>query len=209
MLYCGMTKGNDTKTAILKTALQMASKLGLECVTIGVLAKETNLSKSGLFAHFQSKENLQIEILKYASNYFSMHVIIPALNTERGIPRIKALIKNWTEWSSKLTGGCIFVVASTEYNDRPGKVRDFLLHQQEEWIDCLKRVALSAVKAGDFKQDIDADQFAFDLYSMMLGFHYYDKLLNDANTQKRQEKSLQDLLAKYVTPKVLKNKLNS
>ncbi len=203
-----MTKGNDTKTVILKSALQMASKLGLECVTIGALAKKTKLSKSGLFAHFQSKETLQLEILKYASNYFSMNVIIPALNIERGISRIKALIKNWIEWSSKLTGGCIFVVASTEYNDRPGKVRDFLIHQQEEWIDCLKRIAQSAIKAGDFKKNIDKDQFAFDLYSMLLGVHYYDKLLNDSDLNKRQEKSLQDVLEKYITPEALKNKLN-
>jgi len=200
-----MAKGNDTKTSILKTALQMASKLGLECVTIGALAKEMNLSKSGLFAHFQSKENLQLDILQYASNYFSMHVVIPALNTERGIPRIKALIKNWIDWSSKLTGGCIFVVASTEYNDRPGKVRDYLIRQQEDWINSLKRIAQSAIKAGDFKNDIDLDQFAFDLYSMLLGIHYYDKLLNDSEIKKRQEKSLHDVLVKYITLKALEN----
>jgi len=159
-----MAKGIDTKNAILKTALQMASKLGLECVTIGALAKQMNLSKSGLFAHFQSKENLQLAILQYASNYFSKHVIIPALKTERGIPRIKALIKNWMDWSSKLTGGCIFVVASTEYNDRPGKVRDYLIHQQEEWISSLKRIAQSAIKAGDLKMDVDLNHFAFVFY---------------------------------------------
>jgi len=198
-----MTKGIDTKTNILKTALQMASKLGLECVTIGALAKEMNLSKSGLFAHFQSKENLQLEILQYASNYFSMHVVIPALNTERGIPRIKELIKNWMDWSSKLTGGCIFVIAGNEYNDRPGKVRDYLLNQQEEWIDCLKRVAQSAIKAGDFKTDIDLDQFAFDFYSMLLGIHYYDKMLNDTKLKQRQEKSFTDILEKYITLQAL------
>ena len=191
-----MAKGNDTKTAILKTALQMASKLGLECVTIGALAKKMNLSKSGLFAHFQSKENLQLQILNYASNYFSKHVVIPALKIKRGIPRINALINNWIAWSSKLTGGCIFVVASTEYNDRPGKVRDYLIHQQQEWINSLKRIAQSAVKAGDFRKDIDLDQFAFDLYSILLGIHYYDKLLNDPKIKKRQEKSLHDVLEK-------------
>jgi len=200
-----MTKGNDTKTAILKTALQMASKLGLECVTIGALAKEMKLSKSGLFAHFQSKENLQLQILNYASNYFSKHVVVPALKIKRGIPRINTLINNWIAWSSELTGGCIFVVASTEYNDRPGKVRDYLIHQQEEWINSLKRIAQSAIKAGDFKNDIDLDQFAFDLYSMLLGIHYYDKLLKDSKIKKRQEKSLHDVLVKYITLQALEN----
>jgi len=194
-----MTKGNDTKTIILKTALQMASKLGLECVTIGSLAKETNLSKSGLFAHFDSKENLQIEILKYAAEHFSRKVMVPALHVERGIQRIKALIKNWIDWSAKLPGGCIFVMASTEYSDRPGNVRDLLLNQQEEWIDSLKRIAQSAIKTGDFKNDIDLDQFAFDLYSMLMGFYYYHKLLNDSETKQRQETALEGLLAKYVT----------
>lgn len=199
-----MTKGTEKKTAILKTALQMASNLGLEGVTIGALAKEMKLSKSGLFAHFQAKEKLQLEILGYAANYFSMHVVIPALKTQRGIPRIKELIKNWIDWSSQLTGGCIFVIAGNEYNDRPGKVRDYLLHQQEEWIECLRRIALSAIKAGDFKKDIDTEQFAFDLHSMLLGVHYYDKLLNDKAINQRQEKALHDVLKKYVTQKALK-----
>jgi len=192
-----MIKGNTTKNTIIETGLEIASRFGLECVTIGDLAKETNMSKSGLFAHFQSKENLQIEILEHASKEFTHYVVIPALKTGRGIPRIKKLVSRWIDWSYKLSGGCIFVTTSSEYSERPGKIRDVLLHQQESWIDCLRRVATSAIKAGDFGDKIDCDQFAYDLYSLLLGFHYYDRLLNDKKSKKRQNIALERLLNTY------------
>ena len=182
---------------ILDAGLGMASQYGLEGVSIGSLASLINMSKSGLFAHFQSKENLQIEILKYAGHLFAEGVIVPALKVEAGIPRIKALIRNWITWTDNLTGGCIFVTASTEYGDRPGKVRDYLLGQQGDWIDCLHRLAESAIRAGDFREDIDCGQFAFDLYSLLLGFHLYDRLLDDSETERRQEAALERLLADY------------
>jgi AcrR family transcriptional regulator len=192
-----MAKGEDTKNMVLEAGLDMASQLGLECVTIGNLAKATNLSKSGLFAHFQSKENLQIEILNHAARVFSESVIIPALKTTAGIPRIRALVDNWIQWTSELTGGCIFVTASADFTDRPGRVRDVLLNQQKEWIDSLKRIAQSAVAVGDFRKDIDDDQFAFDLYSLLLGFHLYFNLLDDAEIRKRQEAALTRILNSY------------
>jgi AcrR family transcriptional regulator len=192
-----MKKGEETKMVILDAGLDMASQYGLEGVSIGSLAKLINMSKSGLFGHFQSKENLQIEILRYAGHLFAEGVIVPALKTEAGIPRIKALVKNWIIWSDNLTGGCIFVTASAEYSDRPGKVRDYLLSQQRDWIDSLRRMADSAIKVGDFRRGIDCEQFAFDLYSLLLGFHLYERLLDDSETKKRQELALEQLLAKY------------
>jgi len=192
-----MVKGKETKTSIIEVGLEMASRIGLESVTIGNLAKEMGMSKSGLFAHFQSKENLQIAILDYAAEDFSQDVIYPALKTERGIPRIRKLVDNWIVWSYKYPGGCIFVSAGTEYSDRPGRVRDCLMRQQEQWLDCLHRVAESAIKAGDFRKDIDSSQFAFDLYSLILGFYYYYKLLNDATSKQRQETALVRLLDNY------------
>ena len=192
-----MTKGTDTKTDIINCGLEMASQLGLECVTIGLLAKETNLSKSGLFAHFQSKENLQLEILKYAAEDFSQKVILPALKVKAGISRIRVFVKNWIDWGNNISGGCIFVTAGIEYSDRPGKVRNLLIKQQEQWIDSLRRIANSAINSGDFKAEIDVEQFAFDLYSMLLGFHYYHKLLKDKKIIERQELALEQLLSKY------------
>ena len=192
-----MKKGKDTKYAILETALDMASQLSLESVTIGALAKATNMSKSGLFAHFQSKENLQIEILKFAANDFTDHVVLPALREKAGAPRIKTLVDNWIQWGARLKGGCIFVSASTEFSERPGRVRDYLLYQQEGWITSLKKIAQSAIRAKVFRDDIDCEQFAFDLYSLMLGYNYYHILLRHDSSRKRQEAALDRLINAY------------
>jgi AcrR family transcriptional regulator len=192
-----MIKGEKTKDTILKIGWEMAGRLGLECVTIGTLAEKAKMSKSGLFAHFQSKENLQIAILEFAASDFREKVIIPALKTERGIPRIKALVNNWIKWGSPLSGNCIFVITGTEFSARPGKVRDYLMKHQDEWIDCLQRIAQSAIKAGDFRDNIDCQQFAFDLYSLLLGFHYYDKLLHNGKTKQKQELALKRVLDDY------------
>ena len=192
-----MPKGSDTKLTIIEAGLEMASRLGLESVTIGALAKETNMSKSGLFAHFQSKENLQIQILNLAGERFAELVVVPALKEKAGIPRIKAMVENWIGYSDELTGGCIFVSSSTEFSERPGKVRDFIIYQQQTWVDSLSRMARSAIDAGDFRKDVDCDQFAFELYSLLLGFFYYHQLLQDSDTKSRQEKSLERLLENY------------
>lgn len=193
-----MTKGEDTKHMILDIGLDMASQLGMDAVSIGALAKAVQMSKSGLFAHFQSKENLQRDILCHAGQLFNTYVVVPALRTEAGIPRIKALVDNWDRWvSKKMTGGCIFVQASNDFNDREGKVRDYLLLQQEAWIECLRRIAQSAIRVGHFREDIDCDQFAFEFYSLLLGFHLYYKLLKNEDIHSRQNKALDDLIIRY------------
>ncbi|MDX2480009.1 MAG: TetR/AcrR family transcriptional regulator, partial [Desulfuromusa sp.] len=173
-----MTKGDETKNTILDTALDMASELGLEGVTIGILAKATKMSKSGLFAHFQSKENLQVEILKHAERVFVENAVIPSLRAEAGIARIKALVDNWIYWTSRHNGGCVFVAASTEFSEREGIVRTALLRQQQAWIRTLSKMARSAIRAGEFREDVDCEQFAFELYSLLLGFHLYHHLLH-------------------------------
>lgn len=192
-----MKKGDHTRQAILEAGLKMASSVGLEAVTIGELAKTIGMSKSGLFAHFQAKENLQMEILAYAGQVFADHVVVPALNVPAGVERIKALVENWVAWTERMTGGCIFVSASTEFSDRPGPVRDFLLRLQADWLGSLTHMARSAIRVGDFRKDIDPGQFAFDLYSLLLGFHLYDKLLQDTQTRQRQQAALERLLAAY------------
>ncbi|MBT8339520.1 MAG: TetR/AcrR family transcriptional regulator [Desulfatitalea sp.] len=192
-----MSKGSDTKQMILEAGLAMASQLGLEAVSIGGLAKAVNMSKSGLFAHFKSKENLQCDIMHFAGELFSSSVIIPALEAEAGIPRIQTLVDNWIRWTSKLTGGCIFVQASQDLKDRPGIVRDNLLRQQEAWIDSLRRIGESAVQVGAFRKDTDPDQFAFELYSLLLGFHLYHTLLRNEDIPQRQQTALEALIRRY------------
>jgi AcrR family transcriptional regulator len=191
-----MTK--DTKNLILKRGMDIASQIGLVAISIGELAKAIPMSKSGLFAHFNSKENLQLAILEYAGDLFKRKVVLPALKEKRGIPRIQAIIKNWKQWVIEhMPGSCIFVSAAIDFEDRPGIVRDFLLKQQKQWIESLSKVAESAIKAGDFRPDINCRQFAFDIYSLLMGFHYYQKLLADTDTQKYQQNALNMLLANY------------
>ena len=192
-----MTKDKNTKQEILEAGLDMVSSQGLEGLSIGNLAKAAGMSKSGLFGHFRSKERLQLEILEYAAQSFSDKVIVPALRTEAGIPRIKTLVEKWVSWQAKQPGACIFVTACNEFSDRPGQVRVLLFRQQKEWLDSLCRIARSAVKAGDFRKDADCEQFAFELYSLQLGFHLYHKLLNSPDTAHRQEAALDRLLDAY------------
>ncbi len=192
-----MKKGAETKFHILEVATDMASRLGLEGISIGALSKATHMSKSGLFAHFQSKENLQLAILEHAIGIFAEKVAIPTLKTTAGIPRIKTLLEKWIAWSTQSTGGCVFVIASADFSDRPGKVRDRIRAQQQDWVDALARVAQSAIRVGDFRDDIDCRQFAFEFYSLLLGFHLYYKLLQSPDIEERQKEALERLIANY------------
>ncbi len=168
-----MKKGEETRKKILDTGFEMASKLGLECLSIGSLAGATCMSKSGLFSHFKSKEKLQLSVMKHAGRVFREEVLLPALKKPAGVKRLRAMMDNWIDWTVKLSGGCIFVAAAAEYSDRPGKVRDFIRNQHDLWIDSLIRVARSAVRAGDLKADTDSRLFAFEMYSIILGFYLY------------------------------------
>lgn len=194
-----MTKGTDTRNLILATGLNMATRVGLENTSIGNLAKETGMSKSGLFAHFQSKENLQIMILDHAAIQLSETVLLPVLKTESGIPRIRQLVNNWIDWSEKQSGGCIFINAGSEFSDRPGRVRERLKWHQERLTSSLKKLGDSAIKAGDFKPDTDTHQFAFDLYCLLLGFQHYKRLLEDDNITHHYAVALDRLLDNYQT----------
>ena len=192
-----MKKGDETRQKILDIGFELASTLGLECLTIGELAKAANMSKSGLFAHFKSKENLQLHVMAHAGEIFRQDVIIPAIKTKAGIPRVRKIMENWIEWTRGLSGGCIFVSAAAEYSDRTGPVRDYIMAQQAEWIYCLKRIGRSAVEAGEFKPDTDCERFAFELYSLIMGFFVYHSSLKYANAGDLTADAFERLLKSY------------
>jgi len=202
VLFYDMSKGEKTKVFILDTGLTLAGEHGLEGVSIGLLAKVTGMSKSGLFAHFNSKENLQLAILSYAAEDFLQQVIVPATKVTRGIPRILALVDNWVSWSDNMSGGCIFASAGTEFSERPGKVRDLLFKQQQLWLNSIVRVAESAISENYFNDKADLDQFAFELYSFLLGINSYRQMLHDPEIEIKKEKALLSLLSRYVKPEV-------
>ena len=182
-----MGKGEMTRTAILERAMDVASRYGLGGLTIGTLADELDLSKSGLFAHFKSKEALQIDLLEYVAANFTERVVRPALQEPRGVARIRAMFEKWLQWSKwkSMPGGCLFVAASTEFDDRPGPVRDRLVALQTEWLGAMARAAAIAVEEKQFEPELDPAQFAHELYGIMLAYHHARRLLHDPKADAR------------------------
>jgi AcrR family transcriptional regulator len=191
-----MAKGEETRSAILEKALAMASTVGLEGLTIGNLAKEVGLSKSGLFAHFNSLENLQIEVLRTATERFVELVILPALKQPRGEPRIRAIFKNLRNWDSAsfLPGGCLFIAAANELDDRPGPVRDFLVNSQKDLMATIAMAAKIAVEEGHFRPDLDPELFAFEFYSILLSHHHFTRLLADPKANSHYRNAFESLI---------------
>jgi AcrR family transcriptional regulator len=190
-----MAKGQETRERILDRALELATIVGIEGLSIGELAKAAEMSKSGLFAHFDSKEDLQIEVLKSASEQFIQNVISPALREPRGEPRVRALFDRWLAWETLRTGGCPFMAASFELDDKPGPVRDALEATQRDWVDALRSAIEIGIDEGHFRDDLDAEQLAFEVYGAFMGFHLYHRLLRDPKAHSRAVESLERLLA--------------
>lgn len=191
-----MAKGEETRQQILDYAVAQASKIGLEGLTIGSLADNLNLSKSGLYAHFQSKEALQLKTLDTGAEKFIDTVVRPSLKAPRGIPRLRALFERWCEWPKEcsLPGGCLFVQAAAELDDLSGPVRDRLVQLQKDWLDVLSHSARIAVNEGHFKPDTDVEQFAYELYGIMLMFHHSTRLLADPKSRERAKTAFDALL---------------
>jgi AcrR family transcriptional regulator len=194
-----MGKGDATRQTILERAAGLASQVGLEGLTIGRLAEELELSKSGLFAHFRSKDALQVETLRFAADLFVDRVVRPALRAPRGEPRVRALFERWYEWArtTPLPGGCIFVAAATELDDREGPARDELVRQQRDWLELIANVARTAIREGHFRGDADPDQFAFELYGIMLASHHATRLLRDPAAERRMRRAFESLLVNF------------
>ena len=191
-----VSKGEQTKAAILDEAVGIASRVGFNALTIGQLAESTGMSKSGLFAHFRSKEVLQLDTLQRAQERFNDLVIRPALSAPRGRKRVEALFDAWLAWETEaLTGGCIFVTATIEFDDQPGPMRDAVVRCQRDWLEFVASVARTAVTEGDFRADLDTEQFAFQLQGLMLGYHHAGRLMRDPRAREHTRRALDDLLA--------------
>ena len=189
-----MGKGEATKEAILDEAARLARTVGLGGMTIGVLATKSNLSKSGLYAHFRSKESLQLQLRERAKVRFVAEVIAPALAAPRGEPRVRALFESWLKWDCA-PGGYIFTAAASELDDQPGPVRDHVVRNQRDWLGTMAEVFRTGVAEGHFRAAADPEQFAFDLEGVMLSFHLTNRLLGDAAAEERARASFEALLA--------------
>lgn len=173
-------KGLATKSVILQVALEIASKSGLEGITIGHLAESVGMSKSGVFAHFGSREELQIEVIRKYYEHFSEIVFIPALSKAKGLPRLNHMIDAWLKMSvGKDTSSCFFIAGAAEFDDRPGIVRDELVRSVEDWRSALLRAIKESITAGHLKKSIAPQEMLFQLYSIVLGAHHDSRFLKN------------------------------
>jgi AcrR family transcriptional regulator len=193
-----MGKGAQTKAEILDRAMALAGEVGLEGLSLGVLAASVDLSKSGLFAHFKSKEALQLEVLQRAIDLFVREVVLPALPVARGEPRVRALFAQYLNWISgrQREGGCLFMALSHEYDDRPGAVRALLVKSQQDWLDTIARAARIAVEEKHFRADCDLEQFAFEWMGIGMSFQRAVKLFEDPRAHRRAQFAFEALLSR-------------
>ena len=195
------TKGEQTRAAILDEALKCASRLGLEGLTVGTLADATGMSKSGLFAHFGSREEIQLAVLEHAARRYGELVLMPVLKIERGLPRLRALFERWLEWTlaSGLPGGCIMISAANEYDDRPGAIRDAVIANQRRGSGITEKAVRLAVEEGHLKPDTDPEQIAFEMLGIVLASHNHRRLLGDREARKRALTAFEELIARHAS----------
>ncbi|HEY7225904.1 MAG TPA: TetR/AcrR family transcriptional regulator [Micromonosporaceae bacterium] len=189
-----MSKGDETRLAVLEQAVEVARRVGLGGLTIGTLAEQARLSKSGLFAHFRSKEALQLAVIEHACTEFQAAVARPTLRAARGEARVRELFERWLEWDSR-PGGCPFIAAATEFDDQPGAVRDQLVRDLRDLFDMIATVFRTGISEGQFRPDTDPEQFAQDFYGVILASHHAQRLFGDKRAALRARHSLEALLA--------------
>jgi AcrR family transcriptional regulator len=191
-----MSKGALTRQAILHHGVEVAYRVGLGGLSIGALASGTGMSKSGLFAHFGSKESLQLEVLATARAEFIDTVIRPALAMPRGEPRVRALFEQWLACGrTRMPGGCLFVKAATEFDEQTGPVRDQLVRDHRDLQDSIAQIFRTGIAEGHFRDDVDPEQFASDLNGVMLAFYQANRLLDDPTAERRARNAFEALLS--------------
>ncbi|MDB4967135.1 MAG: transcriptional regulator, TetR family [Myxococcales bacterium] len=190
------SKGEETRERIVERAFRLASRDGLNGLTVGTLAADLGLSKSGLFAHFGSKEELQVEVLRAAAEYFQDHVLKKGFVAPRGLPRLRKVFENWLSWVTdpSLPGGCVFVAASAELDDKPGRARDFLAATQKDLLTTLARTVRLGVDVGHLVAGTDCEQLAFEMYGIVLAFNHAHRLLRDPKALTRARRAFDRLV---------------
>lgn len=193
-----LPKGQQTKQAILDAALALASQIGLEGLSIGALAEVTHMSKSGVFAHFGSREELQISVIREYYSRFADEVFYPALQQPRGLPRVRALFDNWMQRVAvEIQSGCIFISGAVEFDDRPGPVRDALASSVQAWLAALYRAVVQAKQEGHLLPTADEEQMAFEIHALILALHYEARFLQNPRSVGRAHRGFDNILARY------------
>lgn len=193
-----MEKGIETREKILHAAMHMAREYGFDSLTIGETARQVGMSKSGVFAHFESRDELLLNVIEFTAQDFKLQVFDRAVRHPRGLERIRALSRYWIKWSNQPSGGCPFMSGAFEFDDRPGVIRDALVRQEKAVHDIWERAARIAVEEKEFRADADCRQFAFEVFGNLLSFHIYKRLLNDAKAGHLYRVSFQNIISRYI-----------
>jgi AcrR family transcriptional regulator len=194
-----LQKGQQTRAAILDSALRLASQMGLEGLSIGALAEVTHMSKSGVFAHFGSREELQIAVIREYHRRFEEEVFFPAMREARGVPRLRALFEHWLRRVSvEVDSGCIYISGAVEFDDRPGPVRDALVSMVRAWQDALARAIRIAIDDGHLKDSTDPQQMLFEMHGLILALHHDARLMRTPGAPQRARLAFDRLVNLYL-----------
>ncbi|MFC5500534.1 TetR/AcrR family transcriptional regulator [Caenimonas terrae] len=197
----GLQKGQQTKAAIVDAALSVATQVGLEGLSIGALAEATQMSKSGVFAHFGSREELQISVIREYHRRFEQEVFYPAMNEARGLPRLRAMFANWMQRTSiEIDSGCLYISGAVEFDDREGPVRDALVTSVMTWHGALRRAIQAARELGHLRADVDDDQMLFEIHGLILALHYEARFLKHPGAIARANAGFDRILRQYGAP---------
>ena len=189
-------KGQQTKAAIVDAALALATQVGLEGLSIGALAEVMQMSKSGVFAHFGSREELQISVVREYHNRFEAEVFLPALSAPRGLPRLREMFHNWMKRTSvEIDSGCIYISGAVEFDDRPGQVRDALASSVRIWLEAMRRAVLQARAEGHLLASVVEDQLLFEIHGLILALHYEARFLQTPGSIERAIRGFDNILA--------------
>ncbi len=193
-----LRKGEQTRIAIVDCALELAARVGLEGLTIGMLAERMGMSKSGVFAHFGSREELQLAVLKAYGAAFVDDILRPALQVPRGLARLEAIFERWAHRTAlEAQRGCILISGASEYDDRPGAVRDALVAMVRGWKRELARAIAQTAATGELAGDIDAAELVFELYGVILALHHDTRLLGSVSAPRRARRSFIRLMSAH------------
>jgi AcrR family transcriptional regulator len=186
----------STRQRILRQGLALMSRAGLGGVTLGILAGQVGMSKSGLFAHFRSKEDVQIELLAHMAEFAAEHIVRPSMAASEGLPRLQTLVRNWLGWAQRagLPGGCPVAAGLFEFDDVEGRVRNKILLMEQAWRRMLIGLVQRAVELGHLRSDLDLDQFVWELCGIYLGHHAAHRFLRSADADSRAQTAFQALL---------------
>ena len=196
-----LQKGQQTRATILEAALALASHMGLEGLSIGALAEVTGMSKSGVFAHFGSREELQISVIREYHAKFEEEVFFPAMREPRGLPRLRALFDRWVKRVSvELDSGCIYISGAVEFDDRPGPVRDALVTMVRAWQTALERAIHMAVEEGHLSERTDPLQMLFEIHGLILSLHHDARFLRSKGATLSARVGFEHTVSHYATP---------